>query len=110
MFRNVLEKLFRMRQLKKKEWCFGEKRKKKPAGRRLIDARISMSTSRRTREIFTRVMDVGSFKFIFHGRLLLTVSVCAAAGSFNLIEFAPETRRFEVNDRGDLADEMSDML
>lgn len=58
-----------------------------------------MFSSRRAREIFTRVMDVGRFKFIFHGRLLLTVSVWAAVRSFNLIEFAPEIRRFEVNDR-----------
>jgi len=62
-------------------------------------------------EIFTRVMDVG-FKFIFHGRLLLTVFVWTAVWSFNLIEFAPEIRgdlRWMI-DRENLADEISDMF
>lgn len=72
-FATFKKKFFRTGQFKKKR----KKEKTEEnititAGRRLTEGRV-FTSRHETREIFTRVMDVGRFKFIFHGRLLLTV-------------------------------------
>lgn len=82
-------------------------RKYRHVGRRLINARVQCP-SRRTREIFTQVMDVDRFKFIFHGRLLLTVSIRAGRSTWLNLPPRYEDSRWTIG-RENLADEMSDI-